>query len=269
MKYALAAVATLMLTAPAIADEGWRSIPADQLLVIDTSKGRVLVELHPELAPKAVERIVALSRKGFYDGLQFHRVIDGFVAQAGNPDNKDGGKSEMPNLPPEFAAKLKPEAGFVKVTQSSDALSGFVGTLPVGTASAAETARRGEGTVQTWGAYCPGVAGMGRDEAFDSANSEIFFMRGSARRLDRLYTVFGMTISGYEIISTLTIGEPPAAPDTITRMKLAADLPEGERPFVEIMTADNPDFRKLVDDARTAKGADFTICDITVPVRVK
>ena len=63
----------------------WRTVPVDNLMVIDTTKGRVLVELTPEIAPLHVERMRLLARAGFFDGLTWHRVIDQFMAQTGDP----------------------------------------------------------------------------------------------------------------------------------------------------------------------------------------
>ena len=77
----------------------------ENTLVIETSKGPVVIELRPDLAPKHVERIKALAREGFYDGIAFHRVIDGFMAQTGCPQGRGTGSSELPNLPAEFNAE--------------------------------------------------------------------------------------------------------------------------------------------------------------------
>lgn len=261
-------LAVIMLAAcGAQADPNWRVVDPENLLVIETSKGRVIVELRPDLAPQAVARMKQLTREGLYDGLQFHRVIDGFVAQTGNPGNKDGGKSALPNLPPEFSAKL-PQDNYHAVANRSDGTAGFLGTLPVETSSQAEDARRGEGTTQFWGAYCPGVVGMGRDDAFDSANSEFFFMRGAARRLDRLYTVVGMTVDGIERIYELKVGEPPSEPDTMIRARIAADIPEEERPTVTAMRAEGLEFQNFVGAIRGQRRADFSICDLRVSVNV-
>ena len=126
LRNALLAVAApaLMAAAPAPAD--WRPLDPENTLVIETTKGRVVVELRPEFAPKGVERIKRLAREHIYDGLQFHRVIDGFVAQTGNPNNRDGGVSAYPDLPPEFSFRLPPAAATVVVSRS-DAQEGFVG----------------------------------------------------------------------------------------------------------------------------------------------
>ena len=71
-------------------------------LVLETKDGPVTIRLRPDLAPKHVAQIKALTKKGFYDGIVFHRVIDGFMAQTGDPTGTGTGKSDMPNLPAEF-----------------------------------------------------------------------------------------------------------------------------------------------------------------------
>jgi peptidylprolyl isomerase len=80
----------------------WRTVPPENLLVIDTTKGRVLVELTPEIAPLHVERMRLLARNGFFDGLTWHRVIDWFMAQTGDPLGNGEGQSAYPDLKAEF-----------------------------------------------------------------------------------------------------------------------------------------------------------------------
>lgn len=77
----------------------------ENTLIIETSKGTVTIELRPDLAPKHVERIKQLAREKFYDGIVFHRVIDGFMAQTGCPQGRGTGGSSYPNLPAEFNAE--------------------------------------------------------------------------------------------------------------------------------------------------------------------
>lgn len=74
----------------------------ENTLYLDLKDGRVTVQLLPDVAPKHVERIKALARKGFYDGLTFHRVIDGFMAQTGDPTGTGAGGSDLPDLKAEF-----------------------------------------------------------------------------------------------------------------------------------------------------------------------
>jgi peptidylprolyl isomerase len=71
-------------------------------LLLDTRDGRITIRLRPDLAPKHVEQIKALTRQGFYNGVVFHRVIDGFMAQTGDPTGTGTGKSNLPNIPAEF-----------------------------------------------------------------------------------------------------------------------------------------------------------------------
>ena len=71
-------------------------------LIVETSKGKVVIQLRSDLAPKHVERIKQLARENFYDGIVFHRVIEGFMAQTGCPQGRGTGQSKHPNLPAEF-----------------------------------------------------------------------------------------------------------------------------------------------------------------------
>ncbi len=77
----------------------------ENTLIMETTKGRVVIELRPDLAPGHVERIKLLAREGFYDGIVFHRVIDGFMAQVGCPHGTGTGGSSHPNLKAEFNAE--------------------------------------------------------------------------------------------------------------------------------------------------------------------
>jgi peptidylprolyl isomerase len=81
--------------------------PADlqHTLYLDTKDGRVTILLRPDLAPKHVAQIEALTKRGFYNGLVFHRVIEGFMAQTGDPTGTGAGKSDLPDIPAEFSAE--------------------------------------------------------------------------------------------------------------------------------------------------------------------
>ncbi|MFC0217962.1 peptidylprolyl isomerase [Pseudochelatococcus lubricantis] len=73
------------------------------VVLLDTAHGRVTIRLRPDLAPRHAERIRALASKGFYDGVVFHRVIPGFMAQTGDPTGTGRGGSDLPDLPAEFS----------------------------------------------------------------------------------------------------------------------------------------------------------------------
>ena len=81
------------------------SLDPENTLVMETTKGRVVIKLRPDLAPNHVERIKLLAREGFYDGIVFHRVIDGFMAQVGCPHGTGTGGSSYPDLKQEFNAE--------------------------------------------------------------------------------------------------------------------------------------------------------------------
>jgi cyclophilin family peptidyl-prolyl cis-trans isomerase len=74
----------------------------ENTLILETTKGRVVIALRPDLAPNHVERIKTLARQGFYDGVPFHRVIEGFMAQTGDPTGTGTGGSDLPDLKAEF-----------------------------------------------------------------------------------------------------------------------------------------------------------------------
>ena len=78
---------------------------SENTLIMETTQGKVVIALRPDLAPGHVERITKLAREGFYDGIVFHRVIDGFMAQTGCPRGTGTGGSDYPNLAAEFNAE--------------------------------------------------------------------------------------------------------------------------------------------------------------------
>ena len=101
-----AAIATLTgeFTMSETADAQTKSDP-ENTLYMDLKQGRVVIEMFPDLAPKAVERVKTLAREGFYDNTPFHRVIEGFMAQGGDPTGTGTGGSKLPDLPAEFTTK--------------------------------------------------------------------------------------------------------------------------------------------------------------------
>jgi peptidylprolyl isomerase len=149
----------------------------EDTLVIDTSKGRVTVEMRPDLAPNHVARIKELARQGFYDGVVFHRVIDGFMAQTGDPTGSGMGGSGK-----KLKAEFSPEP------------------------------------------HTRGAVSMARAQSPDSADSQFFICFDDATFLDRQYTVWGRVIEGMENVDKINRGEPPADPDKMLSVRVAADL---------------------------------------------
>jgi peptidylprolyl isomerase len=91
----------------------------ENTVVMETSQGKVTIQLRPDLAPKHVEQIKTLVKKGFYDGVVFHRVIDGFMAQTGDPTGTGTGGSDLPDLPAEFT-DTKFVRGVIGMARTSD-----------------------------------------------------------------------------------------------------------------------------------------------------
>jgi peptidylprolyl isomerase len=246
----------------------WRPVDPENTLVIDTTKGRIVVELRPELAPHAVERIKRLARSGVYDGLQFDRVIASFIAQSGNPNNFDGGKSIEPDIAPEFTFRLGPDTPHVQVARPLGESEGFIGSSPYVAVDEVRMATSPDHRVTAWGAHCSGVMAMGHDPGGAWGNSEFYFMRETTRSLDRDYTVVGRAIAGLDVIRALNVGDPPRPADRMLQARIMADMPVTARPSIMVLNTLSPQFLALVAQVRALKGADFSVCDVDVPVRV-
>ena len=241
------------------APTGWRVAEPAHLLVIDTNRGRIVIEMEPRVAPKAVERVSLLARRGTYDGLLFHRVIDKFVAQTGNPNNRDGGGTELPDLKPEFWVPdlLAREVTWIRHT--GDGREGMIGSLPV--------AKGIDPFMPAWVAHCTGTVAMGRQANPNTANSEIYITRGSVRGLDHDYTVFGRVLTGQAVVDALVVGEPPANPDRMIQVRSAVDLPAADRPRLEVMDVRSREYTRWAAAKRRSLGAQLSICDMSPPVR--
>ena len=245
------------------AQQTWRALDPENTLVIDTSKGRLIIEMRPDMAPKSVERVKMLAREKIYNGLQFHRVIENFVAQTGNPNNMDNGKTAYPNLAPEMKFEHQRKSVEVWASNASDAGSGFLGSVPFQSIPISANQQDWLG----WGVHCAGVMGMGRDKPLDSANSEFYFMLGTSRDMDHDYTVVGRVVVGMDVLRALKRGEPPASPDVMQSVRLLADLPGGERPKISILTGTA--LYAYISKVRHKKAADFSVCDVVVPFKME
>ena len=268
------APAAMAQTAPVAAASDWRTIAPENLLVIDTAKGRILVELDPRVAPRHVERIRTLSDQGFYDGLKFHRVIPGFMAQTGDPEGTGQGGSPLPDLEPEFTFRRGRDAGFARIEGGApEGIVGLVGSIPVVTQPDAQMMVTADFKTEAGGLFCPGVAGMARAGAPNSANSQFYLMMGANASLNGLYTAFGRVVSGYAVLGTLNAGTQAnngtvAVPDVMTRVRTASALPEGERPTVRVLDARSAAFQAQVAEVRAQRGSQFTVCDVQPGVEV-
>ena len=161
----------------------------ENTVIMETTKGKVVIQLLPDLAPGHVARIKELAREGAYDGVVFHRVIEDFMAQTGdvqygktggkdfNPARAGMGGSEKPDLKAEFSNM----------------------------------------------SHVRGTCSMARSQMPNSANSQFFICFTDAPWLNKQYSVWGQVIEGMDNIDKVKRGEPVRDPDTIVSMKVAAD----------------------------------------------
>ncbi len=262
-----ATAASKPLKAPSAAD--WRTPDPANVLVIDTNKGRVVVELVPEVAPEHVKQMLKLAHDRAYDGRSFFRVIDRFMAQTGDVPGPGDGKDTVPTLKAEFTYRRDAAGAFVPVAAPQGTQIGFLLSLPVVSQHVSYSGMTADKKVSAWGTYCPGVVGMARDDNPDSATSQFFLMRYAYPSLDKRYTAFGRVISGLDVIRAIKVGEPVEAPqDLMQTVRVLADIPETERPKVRIIDPGSPWFAAEAERVRQLKGADFSVCDIDLPVQV-
>ncbi len=253
-------------------DDHWRPVDLENLLIIELPAGPVAVELRPDFAPLHVERIKTLVRQKFYDGLNFHRVIEGFVAQGGDPKGDGTGGSDLPNIPPEFVRDSSVIPNFTSIGRDRIAARvGFVDGMPVAAQPESLRSFRASRSVEMWGVHCPGVMSMARASAPDSANSQFFLMIGDARlNLDRRYSTWGLIVDGFENTRRINRGEPPQRPTPIVRVRLAVDLPEVEQPKIEVFNTASPIFQTYLKAARYVDDTGLVrdLCTVKAPRRV-
>jgi peptidylprolyl isomerase len=262
------AVAAARIAPPSTAD--WRTPNPDDVLVIDTNKGRIIVEMVPEVAPLYTTRMRELALEHFFDGQTFFRVIEGFMAQTGDPENKGTGGSSRPDVRAEFTFRRGPDTPFALAADQQVAEIGFVKSLPVMTQSMMLAPLTRDGKISGWGLYCPGVAGGARGEDENSANSQFFLMRDGYPSLEKRYTAWGRVIVGQDIVRAIKVGEPVAEPqDRMTQLRVLSDIPEAQRPRVRVIDPASAWFKAEIARVRAARGADFTACDVTLPTEVK
>jgi peptidylprolyl isomerase len=114
------------MTEPAAAQQP--KLDPENTIYMDLKYGRVVIEMFPDIAPQHVQRITTLARQGFYDGTPFHRVIEGFMAQGGDPTGTGTGGSPLPNLPAEFTTRrhfLRGTCGMARTSDPDSANSQF------------------------------------------------------------------------------------------------------------------------------------------------
>ena len=161
----------------------------ENTIIIQLKDGPVTIELLPDVAPKHAERMKELARAGAYDNVAFHRVIDGFMAQTGDVEHA--------NMEKDYNLR---RAG----TGGSDLpdLPAEFSKLP----------------------HDRGTLGAARSQNPNSANSQFFINFKDNHFLNGQYTVYGRVIDGMDLVDKIVKGEPPANPDRMISVKVAADV---------------------------------------------
>ena len=265
---------TQILAASPAAD--WRAIDPRNTLYLQLAKGRVIIELAPAFAPRHVANIKALVREGYFDGLAIVRAQDNYVVQWADPDAKRSVGAAQATLQAEFT---RPYDGALPFTELPDPdtyapRTGFTDGLP---------AARDPQTHSTWLVHCYAMVGAGRDNGADSGGgTELYAVIGNGlRQLDRNVTLVGRVVSGMELLSALPRGtgdlgfyETAGERVPILSIKVAADLPPGERADLEALRTDTATFAALLKNRRFRQDAWYKVpaghidvCNMPLPVR--
>ncbi len=253
--------------------EDWRLIPAEETLVIELERGMVTIALSPALAPNHVKQVKKLAREGFYDGLSFYRVIDGFVAQGGDPFSEKKIRTAKKQMKAEFETAAA-DVAFAALPDVDGfaSQSGFVASMPAGHDERAGT---------YWHLHCAGAFAFGREDGRDTASTEFYVALQPQRYLDRNLSVFGRVIDGMEHLQALRRVAPPQSKvddlgEKIISFRVAADIPESDRVAWEILDSARPAFAAYAEARRNRPESFFhfraghlDICQLPVPVRKK
>jgi peptidyl-prolyl cis-trans isomerase B (cyclophilin B) len=150
-----------------------KTVNTNEIAIIKTTEGDIVVEFWPEVAPKTVENFKKLAQQGFYDGTCYHRVIKGFMIQGGDPLTKDPSQESRWGMG---------DPGYKIKAEFNDR------------------------------SHVRGVLSMARSQDPDSAGSQFFICHGNAAFLDRKYTAFGKLIKGDDVLEKIAI-TPTRSPD--------------------------------------------------------
>lgn len=252
----------------------WRDVAAENLILIETGHGDIVIELNPDFAPNHANQFRQLVRDDVYNGIRFYRVIDAFVAQGGLQE--DELITPFPVLLNENDRPIS-DAKFVPLG-NADLFAPIVGHID------GFAVGRSESLGKEWLLHCPGALAMARDTDPDSGSTEFYIVLDAQRYLDRNLTVFGRVIYGMQYVQKLKRGvraiesgviQAPEVGDEILSMTVAADMADAIRPKYQVQAVPSQAF----EDAKTEKRVreeDFfyrkppeilDICGFEVPVQ--
>ena len=264
----------IVAAAPASA---WKTIPADDLMVLDLANGgRIVIQLAPAFAPVHVNNIKLLARGGYWNDATIYRVQDNYVAQWGlNESDKPWPAGVVAKPPAEYTRALKGLK--IKPLGSTDPYApgaGFADGWPV-----AYSAKAGWADL----VHCYGTVGVGRDLSPDTGTGgELYAVIGHGpRQLDRNIAIVGRVIEGIDRLSTLPRGtealgfyKDKAQYSPIASVRMASDIPLPARPAFEVMDTASATFAKYLrlranrhDACYEVPAGGVDVCNVQVPVR--
>ena len=254
------------------APDAWRAVDPENLVIMETSKGQILIELLPVAAPVHVDRFKTYVRSGLYDGTEFHRVIKGFMAQGGDILATHGEDKLLEPMESEFYFRRDPTTVSLNSVGPDDtADSGLYLGFPMKTQPGFLAEMSKDSLVESWIPHCPGVLSTARTDDRNSANAQFFLISDEGQHLDYKYTAKGRAITGLDVIQSIKLGPTPdgfpiANPDVVLTTKMAADLPEGEQPKAFVQRTDTAEWQAVLEEADSRR---TPVCDLpTVPVVV-
>ena len=259
----------------------WRTVNPAHMLMIEVPSGMITIELLDGAAPGHVAQMQKLVKAGFYDGLSFYRVIDGFVAQGGDVfETRELPEGTVRNLPAEiegvFSASVMIEAAIAlgkdSHTDSYAGKVGFYNGFPIASSS--------ENPQLNWMTHCTGALAMARDADPDTGGTEFYIPLQPQRYLDRNLTIFGRVIDGMSHVQALTRQSPPEEPedglgDIIVQAWMGDSPPQGRTaPHWQVFKTDTKLFADYVESRRNRPESFFIyrpnsldICQLPIPVK--
>ncbi len=278
----LSATVAYSLADVVAAPEAWREADPENIVILETTKGQIVIEVLPEIAPVNAAHFTSYVRNGLYDDTPFHRVIDGFMAQGGDVEDRHGAEKLLESAPAEFTIRRDLSTLPIDPIGPPDAaIAGFHKGFPIETQAQfmADPMWSSDGMIETWMPHCPGVLstarlgegpGVTRTMAENSGNAQFFLISDQARHLDKAYTAKGRVIKGLDVVKAIKLGPTPngfpiANPDIVKTATLLADLPEIDRPKVFVQRTDTDAWGAILADAAAAK---TDVCAIPQPVAV-
>lgn len=230
----------------------WRTPSDDNLVYLELETGTAVIELAPFAAPEHTKRFKNLVKSGFYDGLSFYRVIEGFVAQGGDDSEQKPSDYRQP-LKAEFTVSPIPTE--FSAVESRDFKAPKTGYLHGFSAGADPV------TNESWLLHCPGLVAMARGNEKHSATTDFYVVIGQApRHLDRNMSSFGRVIYGMSSIQALnraSANSPSGVIDEedkrsrILSAKLANDVAPEQRVSLQVQSQHSNAVKERLEGART------------------